>query len=56
VRYGGKYYDPSYGGGPFDDQKKWEEGAIDGLFQQSSSGAGKRAAFGAGIILEFHPI
>ena len=56
VAYGGKYYDPSYGGGPFDDQEKWEEGAIDGLFQQSSNGAGKRAAFGAGNILEFHPI
>ena len=56
VSYGGKYYDPSYGGGPIDDQEKWEDGAIDGLFHTASGGAGKRGAFAGPTILEFYSI
>ena len=31
VGYGGKYYDPSYGNGPFSSQNLWENGSIDGF-------------------------
>lgn len=32
VKYDGKYYDPSYGGGPFDTQNDWENASLDGFF------------------------
>jgi len=34
VRAEGKFWDPSYGAGPFVDQKAWENAAIDGLFNK----------------------
>src|SRR5205085_178439 len=33
VTYGGRYYDPSYGTGPFADQRAWEVASIDGVFR-----------------------
>jgi hypothetical protein len=33
-----KFYDPSYGAGPFDDQTKWEEASIDGLTNGAQAG------------------
>jgi Carboxypeptidase regulatory-like domain len=38
----GKFWDPSYGAGPFADQSAWENAAIDGLF---SKGPPQRAGF-----------
>jgi hypothetical protein len=38
VRADGKFWDPSYGAGPTADQKAWELGAIDGLFQSVAGG------------------
>lgn len=34
VKSGGKYFDPSYGAGPFDSQLDWEKGSIVGVGQQ----------------------
>lgn len=34
----GKFWDPSYGNGPFADQKAWENASIDGLFRLPPSG------------------
>ena len=34
VRIGNKYYDPSYGTGPFDSQLDWEKASIVGVGQQ----------------------
>ena len=39
----GKFYDPSYGGGPIANQTDWENGAIDGLFSRGYGGFPKRA-------------
>jgi hypothetical protein len=39
----GKFYDPSYGGGPILDQIRWEVGAIDGLFSHGFAGFPKSA-------------
>ena len=30
VKYAGKYYDPSYGTGPFDSVVRWEDDSVDG--------------------------
>jgi hypothetical protein len=35
VRFGSKFYDPSYGAGPFTAQVSWELAAIDGLFRKT---------------------
>lgn len=43
VTHGGKLYDPSYGGGPFNDQATWESGALDGLFAGALAGYPKSA-------------
>ncbi len=39
VRADGKFWDPSYGAGPFADQKAWENAAIDGLFRDPPAAA-----------------
>ncbi len=39
VQADGKFWDPSYGAGPFADQKAWESAAIDGLFRGAPAGA-----------------
>lgn len=57
VRADGKFWDPSYGAGPFADQKSWENAAIDGLLLDLQSG-GQRAGFDKSLnattnILEF---
>ena len=31
MKYGGKYYDPSYGTGPFGSQNDWENASLDGF-------------------------
>ena len=38
-RADGKFWDPSYGAGPFAHQKAWESAAIDGLFRPAGAGA-----------------
>jgi hypothetical protein len=40
VEHGGKYYDPSYGAGPFDHQRAWESAALDGLVRDRLPDAG----------------
>jgi len=39
VRADGKFWDPSYGAGPFTDHLSWENAAIDGLFRDAPAGA-----------------
>jgi len=39
VRADGRFWDPSYGAGPFADQSAWENAAIDGLFRAAPGGA-----------------
>ena len=34
VQYGGKYYDPSYGNGPYNTQAGWENASLDGFFKE----------------------
>jgi hypothetical protein len=53
VRCFGKFYDPSYGGGPVDDQVTWERGAIDGLFSGPGTGFPK-SNFATTTLLEFY--
>jgi hypothetical protein len=43
VRSFGKFYDPSYGGGPIAGHTEWEVGAIDGLFSAGKTGYPKAA-------------
>jgi len=33
IKYGGRYYDPSYGAGPVADQHAWEAASIDGVLR-----------------------
>jgi hypothetical protein len=37
VEYGGQYYDPSYGTGPFADQSAWENASLDGFVDNSGA-------------------
>lgn len=54
VRHGGRFYDPSYGAGPFADQVSWEAAAIDGLFEDSTGRAGHDKSLNASNkLLEF---
>jgi len=32
VRFGGRYYDPSYGGPSYATQWEWEDASLDGFF------------------------
>jgi hypothetical protein len=41
VRQGGRFYDPSYGAGPFPDPLAWEAAAIDGLCDDTMAGFDK---------------
>jgi hypothetical protein len=36
VKYGGEFYDPSYGSSPVANQLKWENASIDGLFKKTA--------------------
>jgi hypothetical protein len=45
VRYDGKYYDPSYGTGPFDSLVEWEDASIDGFGVQFIHSSGNATNF-----------
>ncbi len=38
IRLGGKYYDPSYGAGPYATESEWENAALDGLVRVYPTG------------------
>jgi hypothetical protein len=38
VKYGSRYYDPSYGSGPFANEDDWENRCLDGFLTQTSTG------------------
>jgi hypothetical protein len=40
VEYSGKYYDPSYGNGPFASQAEWENASLDGYQKACDPGGG----------------
>jgi hypothetical protein len=48
----GKFYDPSYGGGPVLTQMVWEAGAIDGLFRRGLCGYPKSTSLTT-LLLQF---
>jgi hypothetical protein len=52
VRYGGQFYDPSYGSAPVGTQLVWENGAIEGLFHGGLAGFPK-ASHTTTKLLEF---
>jgi hypothetical protein len=54
VRHGSQFYDPSYGSAPVSTQSVWENGAIDGLFNDPLGRCGfPKASHAATNLLEF---
>ena len=45
MKYDGKFYDPSYGTGPFDSLTEWEDGSVEGFGVQFIPSNGQAAQF-----------
>jgi len=54
VIHGGKFYDPSYGSAPFNDQVAWESASIDGLYQSPNLGGYPKASHLTTKLLKFY--